>query len=226
MRRIWVLVPFVCVWCSENWVKGMGMGESGREAGARMEGGGWGERAGAARRAEAGRNGEAGMSQSHTPPAPPASFPHSFARPRRQSSPDLSSLSPHPLHILPIIFVSPLSSNPPSRPRSGPSSFPAVHPSISVPNHTCLPRALRVLGVAQLTFSTRLSGSNPRSLLSPKRMLSPSSLKLCSPRWRRACSSAVAIVLFPDAERPVNQMVAPPWPKSWARSSRVTAPAG
>jgi hypothetical protein len=58
-------------------------------------------------------------------------------------------------------------------------------------------------------FSLRSFSENPKSLFSPNRTLSPSSLYAASPRCRRCCSSAVAIVDLPDALSPVNQIVKP-----------------
>lgn len=55
-------------------------------------------------------------------------------------------------------------------------------------------------------------------------MLSPSRRKEWRPRWSNVCSRAVAIVDLPDAERPVNQTVAPDWPRSSERSAEETAP--
>jgi hypothetical protein len=40
--------------------------------------------------------------------------------------------------------------------------------------------------------------------------------------WSRCCSSAVATVDLPEAERPVNHTVKPRWPRSWLRSCRVS----
>lgn len=37
---------------------------------------------------------------------------------------------------------------------------------------------------------------------------------------KRCCSRAVATVDFPDADKPVNQMVKPRWPRNWLRSCR------
>ena len=70
-------------------------------------------------------------------------------------------------------------------------------------------------------FSSRSFGENPRSLFSPNLTLSPSSLYVCLPRWRRCCSRAVAMVDFPEAERPVNQTVHPFCLRSSLRSLRV-----
>ena len=50
-----------------------------------------------------------------------------------------------------------------------------------------------------LIFSSLSLGENPRSLLSPKRILSPSSLKARFPSWRIADSRATARVDFPEA---------------------------
>lgn len=50
----------------------------------------------------------------------------------------------------------------------------------------------------------------------------PSSLYAATPLCSRCCSNAVAIVDFPDAERPVSQMVIPSWPRYLFRSSRVS----
>ena len=69
-------------------------------------------------------------------------------------------------------------------------------------------------------FSFRSFSEKPRSLLRPKRTLSPSSRYAATPRWSRCCSSAVATVDLPEAERPVNQMVNPRWPRSSLRSCR------
>lgn len=52
------------------------------------------------------------------------------------------------------------------------------------------------------TFSTRLAGSNPKSLFSPNRILSPSSRYACSPLCSRCCSRAVAMVLCRSSVRP------------------------
>jgi hypothetical protein len=71
-----------------------------------------------------------------------------------------------------------------------------------------------------LMFSFRSFSEKPKSLFKPNRTLSPSSLYADKPRCRRCCSSAVAMVDFPDAERPVNQMVRPRWPRSSLRSCR------
>jgi hypothetical protein len=61
----------------------------------------------------------------------------------------------------------------------------------------------------RLIFSLRSVSENPKSLLSPNRTLSPSKRYAAKPKCNRCCSSAVAIVDFPDAERPVNQTVKP-----------------
>ncbi len=58
-------------------------------------------------------------------------------------------------------------------------------------------------------FSLRSFSEKARSLFKPKRMLSPSRRYAAYPRCKRCCSSAVAIVDFPDADRPVNQIVKP-----------------
>src|ERR1700712_4808436 len=58
-------------------------------------------------------------------------------------------------------------------------------------------------------FSFRSFSEKPRSLFSPKRTLSPSKRYAAMPRCKRCCSSAVAMVDFPEAERPVNQIVKP-----------------
>src|SRR5690606_15666354 len=49
----------------------------------------------------------------------------------------------------------------------------------------------------------------------------PSSLYAFTPLCSKCCSRAVAMVLFPDALRPVSQMVRPCWPVYELRSSRV-----
>ena len=61
----------------------------------------------------------------------------------------------------------------------------------------------------RLMFSFRSFSKNPRSLFSPNRTLSPSKRYAANPKCRRCCSSAVAIVDFPEADRPVNQIVKP-----------------
>jgi hypothetical protein len=61
----------------------------------------------------------------------------------------------------------------------------------------------------RLMFSFRSFSENPKSLFSPKRTLSPSNRYAASPRCRRCCSSAVAMVDLPEAESPVNQIVKP-----------------
>jgi hypothetical protein len=69
-------------------------------------------------------------------------------------------------------------------------------------------------------FSFRSFSLNPRSLFSPNRTLSPSRRYAANPRWRRCCSSAVAMVDLPDADSPVNQMVKPFCLRYVLRSSR------
>ena len=69
-------------------------------------------------------------------------------------------------------------------------------------------------------FSLRSFSEKPRSLFRPNRTLSPSNRYEASPRCSRCCSSAVATVDLPDADRPVNQMVNPRWPRSVLRSCR------
>ena len=69
-------------------------------------------------------------------------------------------------------------------------------------------------------FSFRSLSEKPRSLFSPNRTLSPSRRYAARPRCKRCCSSAVAIVDLPEAERPVNQIVKPLWPRSSLRSCR------
>jgi hypothetical protein len=87
--------------------------------------------------------------------------------------------------------------------------------------HACTVDAWRRRTSAiRLMFSLRLFSSKPRSLLSPKRTLSPSRRYAASPRCSRCCSSAVAIVDLPDAESPVNQMVNPRCLRSVLRSLR------
>merc|ERR1711939_730041 len=56
-------------------------------------------------------------------------------------------------------------------------------------------------------FSSRSFGEKPRSLFKPRRS--------------KCCSSAVAIVDFPEADRPVNQTVQPFCLRSSLRSWRV-----
>ena len=68
-------------------------------------------------------------------------------------------------------------------------------------------------------FSSRSLGENPRSLLRPNRMLSPSRRKADFFRCNRCCSRATATVDLPEAERPVNQIVMPFWFKRLLRSS-------
>ena len=72
----------------------------------------------------------------------------------------------------------------------------------------------------RLIFSFRSFSENPKSLFKPNRTLSPSNLYAASPRCSRCCSSAVAIVDFPEAERPVNQIVKPRCFRSSLRSWR------
>lgn len=72
----------------------------------------------------------------------------------------------------------------------------------------------------RLMFSFRLFSSKPRSLLRPKRTLSPSRRYAARPRCSRCCSSAVAMVDLPEAERPVNQMVKPRCLRNVLRSLR------
>ena len=69
-------------------------------------------------------------------------------------------------------------------------------------------------------FSLRSFSEKPRSLFRPNRTLSPSNRYEASPRCSRCCSSAVATVDLPEADRPVNQMVNPRWPRSVLRSWR------
>lgn len=69
-------------------------------------------------------------------------------------------------------------------------------------------------------FSLRSFSLKPRSLFRPKRTLSPSRRYDARPRCSRCCSSAVATVDLPDADRPVNQMVMPRWPRVSLRSRR------
>ena len=71
-----------------------------------------------------------------------------------------------------------------------------------------------------LIFSFRSFSEKPRSLFSPNRTLSPSRRYAARPRCKRFCSSAVAIVDLPEAERPVNHIVKPLWPLSALRSFR------
>src|SRR3546814_12459952 len=73
-------------------------------------------------------------------------------------------------------------------------------------------------------FSVRSSAENPRFLLMPRRMLSPSRRYARRPCACNTFSSATATVLLPEPDRPVNQIVAPFWPSSWLRSARVTSP--
>lgn len=75
----------------------------------------------------------------------------------------------------------------------------------------------------RLMFSLRSLSLKPKSLFSPNRMLSPSSLYAARPRCRRCCSSAIAMVDFPEAERPVNQRVKPCCLRRVLRSCVVTA---
>ena len=59
--------------------------------------------------------------------------------------------------------------------------------------------------------------------LSPRRTLSPSRTKLLNPRaWRRR-STALASVLLPQPDSPVNQSTHPRCPANRSRSSRLTA---
>jgi len=69
-------------------------------------------------------------------------------------------------------------------------------------------------------FSFLSFSEKPKSLFKPKRTLSPSKRYAASPCCRRYCSSAIAIVDFPDAERPVNQMVKPRCSRKSLRSFR------
>lgn len=69
-------------------------------------------------------------------------------------------------------------------------------------------------------FSVRSLSEKPRSLFRPKRTLSPSRRYAASPRCRRCCSSAVATVDFPEADRPVNQSVKPFCLRRSLRSAR------
>jgi hypothetical protein len=71
-----------------------------------------------------------------------------------------------------------------------------------------------------LIFSLRSFSEKPRSLFRPNRTLSPSRRYAARPRWRRCCSSAVAMVDFPDAERPVNHIVNPRCFRNSLRSCR------
>lgn len=71
-----------------------------------------------------------------------------------------------------------------------------------------------------LMFSFLSFSEKPKSLFSPKRTLSPSRRYAANPRWSRCCSSAVAMVDFPDAERPVNHMVMPRCLREELRSAR------
>ena len=72
-----------------------------------------------------------------------------------------------------------------------------------------------------LIFSPRSLSLNPKSLFNPNLTLSPSSLYAARPRCSRCCSSAVAMVDFPEADRPVNQRVKPFWLRSVQRSGCV-----
>lgn len=91
----------------------------------------------------------------------------------------------------------------------------------SLPLHMLnCPRSWRHTSAIRLMFSFRSFSENPRSLFSPKRTLSPSNLYAATPVCRRCCSSAVATVDFPDAERPVNQIVKPRCLRNSLRSWR------
>jgi hypothetical protein len=72
-----------------------------------------------------------------------------------------------------------------------------------------------------LMFSFLSRSENPRSLFNPKRTLSPSSRYAEYPKCNKCCSSAVAMVDLPDADKPVNQIVKPRCFLSWLRSRRV-----
>jgi hypothetical protein len=89
-------------------------------------------------------------------------------------------------------------------------------------------------------FSLRDFSSNPRSLFSPKRMLSPSNLYVNLCRWSKCCSRAHAIVDYenirshdikpyacptlPLALSPVNQIVIPFCCRRSTLSSKLTDP--
>lgn len=60
-----------------------------------------------------------------------------------------------------------------------------------------------------LMFSLRSASENPRSLFKPNLILSPSSLYADNPFCKSNCSRAHAMVLLPDALRPVSQTVHP-----------------
>jgi hypothetical protein len=80
---------------------------------------------------------------------------------------------------------------------------------------------LQLTSAIRRMFSSRSLGENPRSLFNPKRTLSPSNRYVARPKCRRCCSNAVAMVDLPEADRPVNQTVAPFCLRSSLRSWRV-----
>jgi hypothetical protein len=71
-----------------------------------------------------------------------------------------------------------------------------------------------------LMFSFRSFSEKPKSLFSPNRTLSPSRRYAASPRCKRCCSRAVATVDFPDADKPVSQIVKPRCFRNSLRSCR------
>ena len=70
-------------------------------------------------------------------------------------------------------------------------------------------------------FSTRSVSENPRLLLIPLRILSPSKIRQSNPRLWSSRSNAIAIVLFPEPLNPVNQIITLCCPKSSSLSCRV-----
>ena len=91
-------------------------------------------------------------------------------------------------------------------------SFATYFPSstnILFLSQALLPLPEQLTSAIRLIFSLRSFSEKPKSLFSPNRTLSPSNRYAANPKCSRCCSSAVAIVDLPDAERPVNQIVKP-----------------